>query len=156
VDSPVLYKHPYQSIFIFYKEVYQSTYILHRKIGITGEQMKINMEIRWKNVLLATIVCLGLCIILSLASVLPCGYHDAADGKFAGYGYHSLADVASNGFEWNADAVPHLYERYSGTGPYIASAEYWVVALHFPIFLAIIFLGVVIVRYPVSINRKSR
>ena len=101
--------------------------------GMSGQAMK--------NFTLALATCLSLGAVISFASVLPCGYHDAADGKFAGYGYHSLAKVASEGFEWNAGNVPEPYEKYSGTGPYIASAEYWVVALYIPIFIGIIFLG---------------
>jgi hypothetical protein len=93
------------------------------------------------NFALALAICLGLGIMVSLASVLPCSYHDAADGKFAGYGYHSLAKAASEGFEWNSDSVPEQSPLYSGTGPYVASVQYWIVLLYIPIFMAIVFLG---------------
>jgi hypothetical protein len=93
------------------------------------------------NFALALAICLGLSIMVSLAGILPCSYHDAANGKFAGYGYHSLVKVASEGLEWDSQTVPEQSPLYSGTGPFVASAEYWIVLLYIPIFMAIIFLG---------------
>ena len=94
---------------------------------------------------LALTICLGLGAIMSLASILPCGYHDAATGDYAGHGYHSLAEVVSEGFEWDSQTVPNPYEKYTGTGPYIATCEFWIAALFIPIFFAIIFLGWLII-----------
>jgi hypothetical protein len=90
---------------------------------------------------LALAICLGLSIMVSLGSVLPCSYHNAVDGKYAGYGHHSLVKVASEGLEWDSETVPELNPLYNGTGPYVASAQYWVALLYIPIFIAIIFLG---------------
>jgi hypothetical protein len=92
------------------------------------------------HILAAVSVCVALGALACLAPAYPCGYY-GADGKYAGYGYHSLAKAASEGFGWSADSVPVPYGGYSGTGPYEAKAGPWIGALYFPVFIAIISLG---------------
>ena len=101
--------------------------------------MKINMKLRWKNVIAATIVCLALGALTALAPMYPCGY--TASGTRAGYGYHSLATVASEGFEWTSDMVPVAFPEFTGSGPYVAVGQQWIAAMYIPMFIAIIFLG---------------
>lgn len=103
--------------------------------------MKLDMKFRRKNVFLAAIVCIGLFLLTALSPIIPCGYCDAASNINAGYGYHSLAKVISEGFEWDSVTVPVISQGYDGTGPYIVTAEYWIAALYIPMFMAIIFLG---------------
>ena len=140
-----IYKPLYQSIFIFHKGSYQSAYILHREIEATGEQMKFDMKIRWKNVIAATIISLALGALTALAPMFPCGYRDAASNVPAGYGYHSLAKVVFNGFDWGSSTVPTLFPGYSGSGPFAVNAEYWIALLYIPMFMAIILLGWLII-----------
>ena len=94
-----------------------------------------------KNLALALGICISLGTTVSLISILPCSYNDAVDGNYAGYGYHSLVKVVSEGLEWNAASVPEPIPGYSGTGSYIVSAQYWIPALYIPIFIAITYLG---------------
>ncbi len=94
-----------------------------------------------KNIAMALAACIGLGALLCLAPLMPCGYTGTADGLHAGYGHHSLADIMAKGLEWDTDTVPVPYERYSGAGPYTAAAQGWAIALYIPIFIAIVFLG---------------
>ncbi len=105
------------------------------------------------HLLAAVGVCVALGVLACLAPAYPCGY-SGSNEEYAGYGYHSLAKAASEGFGWSADSVPVLYEKYSGTGPYEIKAEPWMAALYVPIFIAIAFLGFLI--YSGSFIRPSR
>ncbi|MCI0482923.1 MAG: hypothetical protein L0213_15200 [Candidatus Dadabacteria bacterium] len=70
----------------------------------------------------------------------PCGYFDRNDTSiYAGYGYHSLYEIAGKDFGWTSDTVPNPYERYTGTGPYSVSAELWIILLYIPIFLTALY-----------------
>ena len=100
----------------------------------------------------ALAVCVSLGAVTCLAPMIPCGYADAVSGRYAGYGYHSLADVAARGFGWDSEAVPHMDEAYSGSGPYEASARLWIVLLYVPVFMAIACLGYIINGY---VDRKT-
>ncbi|MDO9538081.1 MAG: hypothetical protein Q7J68_07165 [Thermoplasmata archaeon] len=95
----------------------------------------------FKNLAIALTICLSLGALTMFAPVFPCGYKDAASGATAGYGYHSLAKVASEGFQWDSASVPEPYVMYTGTGPYVVNANTWIALLYIPIILAIIYFG---------------
>ncbi|MDD4308626.1 MAG: hypothetical protein PHU53_07470 [Thermoplasmata archaeon] len=103
--------------------------------------MKLDKKFRRKNVFLAVTVCIGLSLLTVLSPIIPCGYCDAASNINAGYGYHSFAKVISEMFEWDSGTVPVISQGYEGSGPYIVTAEYWIVSLYIPMFMAIVFLG---------------
>ena len=98
---------------------------------------------------LASVVCLLLMITVVLANIYPVGYWDISmlyeEEGFAGYGYHSLAEVVGNGFFWEAEDVPVENTLYRGNGPYYAMGLWWISLLYIPIFLGIIYLGWLIV-----------
>ena len=80
------------------------------------------------------------CTVL-FAHVYPCGYFDANSQVYAGYGHHSLFTVQANRLSWDTSSVPVMYEKYTGSGPYVVEAGLWVAILYVPIFLAIAYLG---------------
>ncbi|MCK5038086.1 MAG: hypothetical protein KAS16_03205 [Thermoplasmata archaeon] len=82
----------------------------------------------------------GLAIAVFFLPIYPCGYFDGS--SYAGYGYHSLADIASEGLEWDADIVPNMSEKYLGDGPYVVQPQAWIMVLYAPIILALAFFGV--------------
>ena len=100
---------------------------------------------------LASAICLILLITLVFANIYPCGYWDQAqlyeDAGFAGYGHHSLVEVVGNGFFWESDGVPEPYVNYNGDGPYYAMGLWWISILYIPMFLGIIYLGIMLISY---------
>lgn len=82
----------------------------------------------------------GLAIAVFFLPMYPCGYFDGS--SYAGYGYHSLADIASEGLGWDADVVPNMASKYTGDGPYVVQPQAWIMVLYVPILLAIAFLGI--------------
>lgn len=93
---------------------------------------------------IAVLVSLVLASLVVFIGVYPCGYYDVNSSAYAGYGHHSLSTVMTNGFRWDSDTVPEEVARHSGDGPYEARAELWVAALYVPVFISIIFLGLLI------------
>ena len=73
--------------------------------------------------------------------VYPCSYFDGG-GTYAGYGYHSIANIASEGLEWDENEVPNMASRYQGDGPYVVQPQAWIMVLYAPIMLAIAFFGI--------------
>ena len=114
-----------------------------------------DMNIPWKRLAVALPLCLCLAALVCALPIFPCGFFDASTDMYAGYGYHSLAEVASEGFSWDSATVPEPFEEYRGTGPFVAVAKWWVVALYIPIFLAITYLGLEISRGNVRFIRPS-
>ena len=100
---------------------------------------------------LASGICAALMIVLLFASIYPCGYWDEAqlyeEEGFAGHGYHSFVEVVENGFFWEADDVPETYDLYRGDGPYYAIGLWWISLLYIPMFLGIIYLGILLIEY---------
>ena len=101
-------------------------------------------EFRMKKDITRIIVALGvsggLAIAVFFLPMYPCGYFDGT--SYAGYGYHSLADIIDRGTEWDENVVPNMADKYLGNGPYVVQPQAWIMVLYAPILLAIAFLGV--------------
>ena len=86
----------------------------------------------------------GLAIEVLFLPMYPCGYFDGS--SYAGYGYHSMADILDRGMEWGESEVPNMSEKYLGDGPYMVQPQAWIMVLYAPILLAIAFFGVELSR----------
>ena len=100
---------------------------------------------------LASAICLILLITVVSMNIYPCGYWDQAqlyeDEGYAGHGYHSMVEVVGNGFFWEADDVPVDNSNYRGDGPYYVMGLWWISVLYIPLFLGIIYLGIILTSY---------
>ena len=109
-------------------------------------------------------ICLILFITVIVAPMYPVGYWeqgklwDIKEG-YAGHGYYSLAQVAEEGFFWEADEVPVEWEKSQAEAPYYAVGHWWVALFYVPIFLGILYLALIIGKrmgLDWSINHPSR
>ena len=92
-----------------------------------------------KKVMFIAIASLGI-VILLFGSFYPVGYFDAENESCAGYGHHSFAEIAANGFDWETNTVPVKNQLFEGTGPYVAMPAMWIAMLYIPIMLGIVYV----------------
>ena len=113
------------------------------------------------NYAIASVICLVLIITVIFANIYPCGYwsQDQLFEKegYAGYGYHSLAEVLSNGYFWEADEIPEPNPDWRTLGPeFYVVGYWWVSVMYIPIFLGIFYVGWLIAQNGLSVFLPGR